>query len=301
DPAALAEALVRLGRDTELQATLRDRGRERARDCSWSAVAAGFDDLYRTVIHEPLTAADTMDPEVIVVAYGAPDLLADALAGVAGLTVTVVDNSSRADVREVCEAAGARYLDPGHNGGFGTGVNYALARRQTPGSDVLLLNPDARISVEGVRALHRALRAAPDVASVGPAQVDERGKAARVAWPWPTPLRSWLEAAGLGRLNPSDDYVIGSVLLLRAEALEQVGGFDEDFFLYAEETDWARRAALLGWRHKLVPTVTALHLGAATSTDPQRRNTHFYAGQERYLRKHHGAVGWQVARAAQLA
>src|SRR5690606_37437408 len=118
DPAALGEALVRVGRDTELAATLRDRGRDRARECSWSAVAAGFDDLYRTVIHEPFTAADTMDPEVIVVAYGAPDLLADALAGVAGLTVTVVDNSSRADVREVCEAAGARYLDPGHNGGF---------------------------------------------------------------------------------------------------------------------------------------------------------------------------------------
>lgn len=300
DPVVLAEALVRVGRDTELHAALRARGRERASACSWLAVAAGFDDLYRTVTHEPHTTADTLDPEVIVVAYGAPELLADTLASVAGLAVTVVDNSSRDDVRTVCEAAGVRYLDPGHNGGFGTGVNYGLARRQTPGSDVLLLNPDARVDVEGVRTLHRALRAEPEVASVGPAQVDEQGQPARVAWPWPTPLRSWIEAVGLGRLNRSDDYVIGSLLMLRAEALAQVGGFDEDFFLYAEETDWARRAALLGWRHHVVPAVMALHVGAATSTDPERRNTHFYAGQERYFRKHHGAAGWQVARAAQL-
>src|SRR5690606_20880471 len=101
--------------------------------------------------------------------------------------------------------------------------------------------PDARLNVDGVRELHHALRAEPDLASVGPAQVDEQGHAARVGWPWPTPLRAWVEAVGLGFLNRSDDYVIGSVLMLRAESLDQVGGFDEDFFLYAEETDWARR------------------------------------------------------------
>lgn len=300
DPAALAEALHRVLDDADLRATLRERGLERAAACSWRMVAAAFDDLYRTVSHEPYLQEEGLDPEVIVVAFGAPELLAECLASVSGLTVTVVDNSSREDVRNVSERAGVRYLDPGHNGGFGTGVNYALARRQTPESDVLLLNPDARISVEGVRALHRALRVASDVASVGAAQVDERGKAARVAWPWPTPLRSWIEAVGLGLLNRSDDYVIGSVLMLRAEALAQVGGFDEDFFLYAEETDWARRATLMGWRHEVARDVTAVHVGAATSSDPDRRNTHFYAGQERYFRKHHGAVGWQVARVAQL-
>nr|WP_279672593.1 glycosyltransferase family 2 protein [Flexivirga meconopsidis] len=93
-------------------------------------------------------------------------------------------------------------------------------------------------------------------------------------------------------------YAIGSVLLLRAEALRQVGGFDDNFFLYAEETDWARRAALLGWRHRLSDDVVARHLGAATSTDPRRRETHFAAGQERFVRKHFGAAGWQVTRAA---
>ncbi|QDO90186.1 glycosyltransferase [Ornithinimicrobium ciconiae] len=301
DPTALAEALMRVGCSTDLQAVLRQRGLHRAQECSWPAVAADFDELYRVATHQQSLEATDLAPEVVVVAYGAPDLLSETLTSVAGLTVTVVDNSSRDDVMAVCAVAGVRYLDPGHNGGFGTGVNYALARRLTPESDMLLLNPDARITVDGVRRLHHALRSDPTLGSVGSAQVDIAGAAARVAWPWPTPLRSWIEAAGLGRLNSSKDYVIGSVLMLRSEALAQVGGFDEDFFLYAEETDWARRASLMGWRHRVVDSVTATHVGAGTSSDPLRRDTHFYAGQERYFRKHHGALGWQVTRLAQLS
>ena len=82
----------------------------------------------------------------------------------------------------------------------------------------------------------------------------------------------------------------------RAEALAQVGGLDESFLLYAEETDWARRAANLGWRHALVPQVTARHLVAGTRSDSARRDAHFHASQERYHRKHFGAAGWQVTR-----
>jgi GT2 family glycosyltransferase len=93
-------------------------------------------------------------------------------------------------------------------------------------------------------------------------------------------------------------YAIGSVLLLRAEALEQVGGLDERFFLYAEETDWARRAHNLGWRHRVVPDAHAVHVGAGTSGDAKRRDLHFYASQERYYRKHFGAAGWQSVRSA---
>ncbi|GAA4287443.1 glycosyltransferase [Georgenia daeguensis] len=300
DPAALRAALVRVGEDAALAGRMRAAGLRRARECDWEAVADRYAAMYRRVARRHDGGRPEHGPEIVVVAFGAPELLARALAPLAGLPVTVVDNSSDPRVAAVTAEAGARYVDPGRNGGFAAGVNAALSDRLVPGGDVLLLNPDAVVTPEAVARLHRHLLADPRLGSVAPAQVDAAGRRARVAWPFPSPAGTWAEAVGLGRLRRRPGFVVGSVLLLRAEALEQVGAFDERFFLYAEETDWAYRASLLGWRHREVTAVTALHQGAGTSTDPGRREVHFHASQERYLRKHHGAAGWQLARAGQV-
>ncbi|WP_242492400.1 glycosyltransferase, partial [Agromyces binzhouensis] len=298
DPAALAEALA--AASGPRAAELRAAGFARAEECSWGAVGRDYLDLYRSIVHEASPAPEpTPTLEVVVVAYGSPELLRRALEPVAGLPVTVVDNSSLPAIRGLCDELGVRYLDPGRNGGFAAGVNHGLANRIAPGSDVLLLNPDAEITTDDVARLHEALRARPDLASVGPGQVDEGGRESRVEWWLPSPSGTWLEALGLARLRRDPTYVIGSVLLLRAEALEQVGAFDERFFLYAEEADWSYRAHRLGWRHAAVPEAHAVHIGAGTGGDPRRREAHFHASQERYLRKHYGAVGWQWARAGQ--
>lgn len=296
DVPALTAALLDAGdaRATELRVS----GLTRAAECTWDAVARDYLGLYRSVTHG--ASAHPADLEVIVVAYGAPAMLRRALEPVASLPVTVVDNSSMPEIAALCAELGVRYLDPGRNGGFAAGVNVGLRDRLRPGADVLLLNPDAVISTDDIAMLHRALRADPRLASVGPAQVDERDARARVEWPFPSPAATWLEAIGLARLRrPGPRFVIGSVLLLRAEALDQVGGLDERFFLYAEETDWAYRAHLLGWRHAAVPSARALHVGGGTSGDSSRRDAHFHASQERYLRKHFGAFGWQSARVGQ--
>jgi len=324
DPVALRTALVRVGTDDALAARLREAGAARARECSWDEVAARYVELYETAtargrrgpagpavdatdptdaLADPVPAGPILPPPVVVVvAYGSPELLRQALAPLVGkLEIVVVDNSSLDAVREVTELAGGRYLDPGRNGGFAAGVNHALDH--LPGDrDVLLLNPDAVVGAENVLVLQRRLHAVPGLASVGPRQVDGAGRASRVAWRFPEPGRAWAEAVGAGRVAARGaDYVVGSVLLLRAEALHDVGRLDDDFFLYAEETDWAYRAHVRGWRHAVVPDVTAVHLGGATSSDPERRDTHFYASQERYFRKHHGATGWRTARLAAIA
>ncbi|ARU50644.1 group 1 glycosyl transferase [Cellulosimicrobium cellulans] len=311
DPAALRAALARVRDEDGLADRLRAAGTERAGSCSWAEVARRYEGLYRTAVGArsgPARAragdggdpSATVPPEVVVVAYGSPAMVRDALAPLAGkYPITVVDNSSLPEIREITELAGGRYLDPGRNGGFAAGVNHALAHRQAPGADVLLLNPDAVVTPEDVQTLHRSLHAVPGIASVGPQQVDDDGVRARVVWPFPSPAATWVEAVGLAglRRTPAErSFVIGSVLLLNAAAVDDVGGFDERFFLYAEETDWAYRAVRSGWRHAVVPDAHALHLGGATSSDPTRRETHFHASQERYLRKHHGRAGWALAR-----
>ncbi|MDR2998079.1 MAG: glycosyltransferase, partial [Microbacterium sp.] len=299
DAAALANALIDAHdrRDELIPA-----GLLRAAECSWPAVAADYEDMYRSALAPTLRRArNSENVEVITVAYGAPELLERALAPVTGLPVTVVDNSSMPEVAAICERLGVRYIDSGANIGFGSAVNLALADRLVPGADVLLLNPDATIDREGIAVLQRALHDRPGTASVGPVQVDEQGHPARVEWVFPSPGRCWLEALGLARTIRGPKFVIGSVLLLDADALAAVGGFDERFFLYAEETDWAFRAHLLGWKHRAVPAVQAVHTGAGTSSDPRRREAFFHASQERYYRKHFGAAGWAAARAAQFS
>ncbi len=230
----------------------------------------------------------------VVVAYFGEQHLDRCLTALAGaIDLTVVDNSSSDAVREVAVAHGVRYLDAGANLGFAAGVNVGL--REIPESsdcDVLLLNPDAIVEPDALRALSTAMHVDGNerVGVVAPRIHDADGHDQRVAWPFPSPLRAWGEAVGLGRLPYRQGFLIGAVLLLRREALQDVGMFDERFFLYAEETDWQRRAVQHGWTSLLAET-NAEHIGAGTSSDPAMREILFHAAQETYVRKWYGGEG----------
>lgn len=239
-----------------------------------------------------------MRPGVVVVAFGTPDLLVRALDPLAALDVVVVDNSSRSEVREVCRTRGVRYVDPGTNLGFATAVNRGI-RTFEAGRDVLVLNPDAVLTADGVDALSVALRAGTRRAAVAPRLVGPDGEQ-RPSWPWPSPGRMWREALGLATTRASGDFLVGAALLLNGEALRDVGPLDERFFLYAEETDWQRRAVAGGWEVHLVDSVTAWHEGGGTSTDTARREALFHAGTETYVRKWFGSGGWASYRVASL-
>lgn len=241
---------------------------------------------------------------IVVVAFHGADDLATCLAPVSReFPVTVVDNSSDPAVEGAARGAGARYVNPGRNLGFGAGVNVALREILDGGpADVLLLNPDAVIGAEAVRALARKL-AQPDGVRLGmlsPQLRSPDGRAQRVLWPFPSPGRAWLEACGLGRLNRATGFAVGAVLLLRWEALRDIGLFDERFFLYAEETDWQRRASARGWRVAVAHGVVADHAGGGTSNDAHRRDALFHAAGETYIRKWFGRSGWTIYRAAVL-
>ena len=282
---------------------LRDAGLTRAGEFRWEKVAAQHGELYDRVV-DTRDAGAGRDPEVVVVAYGSPDLLVDALAALdRRYPVTIVDNSSSAETEAIARAYSASYIDPGANVGFGAGVNVALdslAERGLADRDVLLLNPDARITPDGVQRMSRLLHSDADLAAVGATQT-EPGSAAvvRVWWPFPTPARAWREAIGLGRFSNARDFAIGSILMLRAEAIADVGRFDEQFFLYAEETDWQKRARDRGWLID-VAAVDATHIGGATSSDGARREELFFASMERFLRKHSGDRGWRSFRQAMI-
>jgi GT2 family glycosyltransferase len=242
---------------------------------------------------------------VVVVAYGKPEQLEGCLSALDGRApVTVVDNSSSSDVRAVALSHGAVYVDAGANLGFAAGVNLALRPllRGAP-ADVLLLNPDARLAPGELGRLGAFLHepGRERVACVAPRLLDAGGREQRVAWPFPSPGRMWVEALGAGRTLTRADFVVGAVLLLRWEALRDVGLFDERFFLYGEEADWQRRAARHGWASAVCREVVAVHEGAGSSSDERVREVLFHAAQETYVRKWHGTLGWWVYRSAACA
>lgn len=239
-----------------------------------------------------------MTPAIVIVAFGAPTLLREALQPVTGLDVVVVDNSSSSDVRAACAAMGARYIDPGRNLGFATALNLGV-RKFEQGRDVLVLNPDAVLDSTGIERLQAALHADPRTAAVAPRLIGPGGEQ-RPGWPWPSPRGMWREAIGMARDTGRHDFLVGAALLLRGTALRDVGPFDERFFLYAEETDWQHRAVAQGWEVQVVPGVVAHHHGAGTSTDAPRREALFHAGTETYVRKWFGRRGWLSYRAAAL-
>ena len=207
----------------------------------------------------------------MVVAYGHADALDTALAPLAGhVPLTVVDNSSSGSIAAIAGRHGADYLDPGSNRGFGAGVNIALKRLEaTSPTNVLLLNPDAVIQLDDLKTLVAYARSSDTLAATAPRLLDADGRDERVAWPFPSPWRAWLEAFGLGRfLGFGRRFVIGAVLLLDWEAIREIGYFDERFFLYCEETDWQRRATDAGWHSAVCAEAVAVHAGAGT----QRRS-----------------------------
>ena len=236
---------------------------------------------------------------VLVVAFGHNEELDASLSGVGHhFPLVVVDNSSLPSIEASTRSAGGIYVPRADNAGFAAGVNVGL-RHVEAGSDVLLLNPDAVIDAGAVSVLSRRLHSDPRLAAVAPALIDhESGARQRVMWPFPTPRRMWGLALGGRRLGGRDEFLVGAVLLLRREALDDVGQFDERFFLYAEETDWQRRAVIRGWKLAVEPAAVATHVGGATSSDPFIREVRFHAGTETYIRKWHGSSGWLVYRLA---
>jgi GT2 family glycosyltransferase len=246
---------------------------------------------------------------VVVVAYGPAEKLAGALQPIDERhEIVIVDNSSSPEVRALAAEVGAMYIDPGTNLGFAAAVNIAL-RQRTARGDVLLLNADARIAADDFTRLHRHLYDRDDLAAVAPAlRSDDGGSEVPGAWPWHTVAGAWADAMGLakwrvGRARPESShyYLGGAVLLLRAEALAEVGELDERFFLYSEDEDWQRRARARGWIVRLCPDVLAVHAGGGTETDPARLRLRVHAGIERYVRKWYGHGGWAAYRAAMIA
>jgi hypothetical protein len=86
------------------------------------------------------------------------------------------------------------------------------------------------------------------------------------------------------------DYVEGACLLVRREALQQVGGLDDGYFMYAEEVDWCYAMQQTGWQVWYQPRAVIVHYGGGSSRERRtQREADLYKSRVRFFRKYHGA------------
>jgi len=232
--------------------------------------------------------------------------------------VWVVDNASNDGSADAIakEFPDVHLIALDKNVGFGAANNIAFQRAR--GQFFFLLNSDAFVHRGAVRGLLSFLQNHPKVGAVGPKLLNGDGTLQVSCWKFPSPPRAWLEASGgalvLGAHPKWGDYfrwahdeerrvdfVIGAAMLVRRQVWEKVGGFDPDFFLYAEETDWQKRIWDAGFEVVFWPDVNVTHIGGASgASNAPRTSDLFWQGQERYILKHFGASGWRSYRGALL-
>jgi N-acetylglucosaminyl-diphospho-decaprenol L-rhamnosyltransferase len=245
-----------------------------------------------------------MPPEVtvVIVNYNSGGHLADCLSsiytGLAGLRweVVVVDNASGDGSEKAAENAivpvtrssgsetGVRLVRLLANTGFAAAAN--LGARTGKADRLLLINPDCLVATGFIDPLLRELDASPRCAAVAPCVINEDGSAQGNARGDPTIMTGFFgRTTLLSQLFPSTrlarrnvvlpampgnkaipvDWVSGSCVLVRREAFDAVGGFDERYFLYWEDADLCRRLRNAGWSICLRRDARVVHVGGRSS------------------------------------
>lgn len=237
--------------------------------------------------------------------------------------MVVVDNASRDGSADGLETAAGNglpiaVLRNADNRGFAAGCNQGAAG--SAADCLLFLNPDTRLSAASLAPALAFLEdpANARVGALGVRLVDEAGRTQRACARAPTPVRLVAQGLGLDRAFPrlfpphfmtdwdhadtrDVDQAMGAFLMIRRSLFEQLGGFDERFFVYFDDVDLCLRVRQAGWRVVHFAGAEAYHRGCGT-TDQVRDVRLFYALRSRLLfaGKHYGPLSVAAVTAATL-
>lgn len=261
----------------------------------------------------PPTARSVSSIAVAVVNFNTREHLRACLASVFAQSparVVVADNASTDGSVEMvrrCYPEAILRANPG-NPGFGAAANQAIA---ACGTDyVLLLNSDTVLQPGAIRELRSYLDHHPRAAIVGPRLSNPDGSPQASCFPFPGTLRWLLEndpvafvarhvpllRTGSLRFSPPErarvvPWVLGAAFAIRRMAWDEVGGFDESFFMYYEEVDVCLRLSRAGWETHFTPSATITHVGGASTS--QRRTemaVQHFASTLQFYRRHYSGL-----------
>lgn len=244
------------------------------------------------------------DVSVVVVTLDALPWLERCLESVRGLEVVVVDVGSRDGTLDLVRGRfpEARIVER-ENKGYGAGLNAGM--QEAGGRFFLLVNSDAWAEGDAVSRLLAFAVAHPRAAVIGPRLRNADGTLQRSVRGFPTLWRLATEYLFLRKLAPRSgvlnafyaggfdhgsarrvDWLYGPVLLVRREAVDEVGPLDVAYFMFSEETDWCYRFARAGWETWFCPEAEFTHVGGATHGG--RLYHENLRSHLRFFAKHHG-------------
>ncbi len=262
-----------------------------------------------------------MDVSVVIVSWNTCDILRDCLqsvaaeAGPVSCEIIVVDNASAdgsvAMVRR--EFPHVRVIENAGNRGFAAANNQGIA--VAAGRYILLLNSDTVVLDQAIARAVAFAETRPDAAVVGCRVLNADRTLQPTCFMYPSLFNLLLSSTYLYKVWPRSrllgreqmtwwqrddvrevDVVTGCFMLVRRQAIEQVGVLDERFFMYAEETDWCYRFKNAGWRVLFTPEAEIVHLGGQSS-----KRVHVDMSVQlrlsilRFIRKHHGPLYYWLA------
>ncbi len=251
---------------------------------------------------------------VVIVSYDCLALLQKCLAsirtGARSMTyeVIVVDNASGDGTREWISRSSpeTRFFANSTNLGFAKGCNLGI--RESRGDYVLLLNPDTLVAGGTFLSTWEYMQSSPRLAACGCKILRPDGSMdLSCKRNFPSPWDALCRMLGLSKFFPQSTLfarydarqldencrqevplIDGCYMMIRREAVDDIGLFDERFFMYAEEMDWCRRAHLRGWSIGYDPSGTIVHVkGEITRRSPFRMLYHFHRSMALYCRKHY--------------
>lgn len=253
---------------------------------------------------------------IVIVNWNTGQILLDCLESIYSdppgfpFEVFVVDNASTDGSALTAQSRypQAKVILSDVNLGFARGNNRAIEQAQ--GEFVLLLNPDTILKGGALQTLKQFLEDHPDCGAAGAMLLNPDGSLQYSCSPEPTLAREFLRLFHLGGVRPDGYYnmgewntseprrvevLLGACVMIRREALKQVGLLDEGFFMYSEEVDYCRRLRDAGWLIYWVPQAKVVHLGGqSTRQAAVRMFLELYKAKVQYFRKHHGSVPAQL-------
>ena len=235
--------------------------------------------------------------------------------------IIVVDNHSTDGTVDFLREAFPRVtiIANDENKGFAAANNQGL--REASGTIVLFLNPDTVVRNDAFRIMMEFLAAHPEVWTVGPRMLNADGTEQRTGVRFPNTWNIFCESLFFDRLFPTSrlfgrhkelyvdsslprevDYLQGSCLMVRGEAIESIGLLDEKFFMYFEETDWCYRVKHHGGKVYRVPAAEVVHLGGGEFGHYDvNRLQYYHASLMYFYRKHYTSPELIILRAILLA